>query len=798
VLPLPRIFVSAWHGLRTGRGTLALAFAILTASLAAGTVTFSIVDSVVLRELPYGTPEQLVGVSMPGAKPGSMSAVTPEAYFSWVDGAQAFIGLAASSPRAPLRFETSGQLDSLITRKATANLFDVLEVTPAAGRLFHPGDDRGGGPSIAILSYELWNRRFGADRSIVGRTINFGDDVREIIGVLPPGLWYPLEQSPPDIYVPYVATAADRANSRIRSLAVVGRLRPQATVEQGRADLQRLSSVAINVAPLHSYVVGSARPWLFLVLGAVAFVILSSCVNVAALFLVRAATRESEFAIREALGESRLMIGGGLLVEGVLMALSAGVVALGLSQWGLEMALSRIPPGTISRLSSVAIDHRVLGISILTAATCGALFSSGPAWLFSRSDLFGVMKSGGAALIGERRIERFLAVCLVGEVMVVSMLLVGSVLIVGSFVRITTADLGFDRRNIAVIPYERVYGNADTGSRQLLATSIRRELLERARAVPGVVDVAISTNASVPLAGGGVRYSINIPGVGETTGEDMLETRMVTPEYFRVMGMQLLSGRLFTAEDDAFGAPSVILINDVAVKRFFPDQDPIGRIVTFRGPATIVGVLRAVHFNGPEATARPEMYVPANQEVARGPSDFGSLLVRLTGNPTQVATAVRDSVRLTLASEPGAAQFVEDLFERLTAARRFNANVMSVLGLMAIALAVTGVYGTLQFIVTRQWREIGLRMALGASGRRLIQTVVWNAIRLVVAGLALGLAGAWLTSNTLRSLLFGVRSTEPSLYALVATIIVALAFCAAAIPAARAVAIDPSKTLRHE
>ena len=790
------ILTGALQGLRHARGTLLLAFAILTLAMTAAVVTFSVVDSVALRPLPYESPHHLVGVAMPGIRPGTVSGLSPADFFLLKDGAQAFVAIAASRPSTPIRLIGAGGSDPFTARRVTTNLFDVLGVKPVAGRLFEPNDERVGGPVAAVLSHELWTRRFGSDTSIFGRTIGFGTEQLQIVGVLPPGVWHPMELSPPDVYVPHVANEAERTNNRVRAMTVVARLKPGIEIDEARTDVSRVLTVPIVIQSLQDQVVGPSKRWLLLVLAAVAIVLMIACANVATLLLTRASTRAREFAIRASLGEERYTLGGSLLVESLAIAFAAGTAAIVLSVWGVAALTAALPPGLLTRVSTIAIDGRVTFAAIVSVIVCAVAFGTAPAWLAGRRDLMSLMNSAGGPIIGGRRVDRTLGAFLVAEVTVVCVLLVATTLVIRSFILITTADLGFDRRNVVTIEYQRDAIGSDA-ERQMTSETLRTALLARTKSVRGVAAAAISVNASAPLAGASVRYSVIIPGVGETRDDDRMETRIVTPEYFSVMGMRLISGRLFGPEDQS-GSQPVMLINEVAAQRFFRGRDPIGEIVMFRGPTTIVGVLRSVRFEGPEGDLRPEMYIPAAQERSRLPREMGSIVFRTGGRATEVGAAVREAIAPILGVEPDQPRLVDEHFRRLTAGRRFNATVMGVFGLIAMALGIIGVYGTVQFLVSQQFREFGLRLALGAPRPSVLRLVLGAALRRVMLGTAIGLMVAWAISGAFRSFVFGLSPTEPGVYAQVALFIAFFGLAAAAIPAARAARLDPAETLRRE
>ena len=791
------ILTNTVHGLRCARGTLALAFLILTLAMAAGTITFSIVDGVAFRPLPYDSPERLISIATPGPSEGTLVPITPSDFFALQDRAQALESIAASRPAPPLQLAHGDGSEALITRSVTPNLFAVLGVRAAVGRLFTTADAHPAGPQPVVLSHEIWTRRFAADAGVIGRTVAFGAQPLQVIGVLPEGVWHPMELNPPAAYLPYVATAADRANSRMRAMTVVARLGAGISLEQARADVVRVSTVPMVVQSLHDRVVGSARGWLLFLLAAVALVLVIACVNVATLLLARATTRAQEFAIRGSLGEPHRTLIGGLLLEGVVLALLSSGAAVVASLWGVEAAKAALPPGLLTRVSTIGIDGRVMAASVAVASLCAITFSAAPAWLATRFNLLSVMKAAGGPIVGGRRVDRSLALFLVTEVTVVCVLLVAAALVVRSFVEVTTTDLGFVRHDVATISYMRAATATTETARRIEGATLRNQVLATAKAVPGVIDAAIAVNGSVPLSGSSVRYSLVIPGFGEARGDEMFETRFVTPEYFNVIGMQLVSGRLFEPGDHA-GAPPVMLINEAAARRFFANRDPVGMVVPFRGATTIVGVLRSVRFDGPEGEIRPEMYFPADQQHLAFPRDFGNVVLRTDGRPLETGTSVREAIRPVLGVEPGSVEVVDDFFRRMTAGRRFNATVMAALGLIGLAIGVAGVYGTMQFLVTRQFRDIGLRLALGATPGRILRSVLAVALRRVAAGVTLGLMASWAISSAFQSFVFGITPTEFSVYLQVAGAIALVGIFAALLPAVRAAGLDPVETLRRE
>jgi predicted permease len=448
-------------------------------------------------------------------------------------------------------------------------------------------------------------------------------------------------------------------------------------------------------------------------------------------------------------------------------------------------------------VSTIAVDARVLIASIGAGVLCGLLAGGAPAWRLSHSQLFAQMKVGGG-VIGGRRQAQALGAFLVAEVAFVTVLLVATTLVVTSFVLVTTADLRFNRHDAITIDVSRSVQSVPKNDRQAAGSAFFADVLDRARAVPGVKSAGLIAGGTAPLGGGSTRYSLVIPGVGEVKGEDGFETRGVSPEYFSAMGLRLLRGRSFEASDRA-GAPAVAIINDLAARRYFPTRDPIGQVVTFREDTRIVGVVQNVRFHGPEADWHSELYVPVAQEPQPFDTLRAQLVIRTTGSAPATASAVREAIRPAMSGaavpEP---RFVDDAFRRLTADRRFNAGLMTIFGVVAVAIGCIGIYGTMTFVVAQQARAIGLRMALGASPSNVLRSILRESLWRVGVGVALGLIGARAVASLFTSLVFGVQATSLAVYAAVAIGLASVGVIAALVPARRAAQLDPLAALRAE
>jgi predicted permease len=534
---------------------------------------------------------------------------------------------------------------------------------------------------------------------------------------------------------------------------------------------------------------------MLLLLGSVAFVLLIACVNVANLLVARASSRSREASLRAALGASRWRLARGLLVESVLLAAGGAILGVAGAYWGVATIRAALPP-SLPRLSDVGIDLRVLGAAVgatlATGLVCGLL----PALQFSRPHLSSALGEGGrSGALGLAR-QRARSILLVSEVALAVVLLVGAGLFVSSFVKLIRVDLGIETSNVLTVG---VYPRIDfTATDRLDADRARagaqiRDVLERARAIPGVAVAAIASGTT-PLGTGWSRTSFSIPGQPKSEDpDDSPDQKTVTPEYFRAVGIPVLRGRAFTDADTAGGAEPVVIINDVAARRFFGDTDPIGTLVETSGKRTVVGVVRAVRLGGPEAPLRPEVYTPFTYARAFG----GTMFLRTAGDPQTVATAARAAVQsvLTDVVVPETQTF-DAMYDRLVVQRKFNMIVLALFGGLAMTIAAAGVYGVMAYTVQQRAPEIGVRMALGADRGQVLRMVLSRASVLMIAGVAIGLTAGWALARFITTFLFQVEPHDVLVYAAASGLLLLTGLAAAFVPARRAANVDPMSVLR--
>ena len=801
------MLVEAIRSLRQSRGVSLFVLFVLTLAIAAVTVTFSVVDAVVLRPLPFPDAGTLVAIEhQRGDRAMSQArALAATQYQALRDGVESFAGLAAVA-RGSHSIEGDGDTERVWSARVTASLFDVLGVRPMLGTPFTPTNEATGQDRVALIGYGLWSRRFARDPAIVGRTIRVAGGPLQIVGVMPEGFTYPLSDDRlAEIWTPYAIPEDERSGVNLSSyLHLVGRMRRGAALAQVQAQSdavrQRLAAASADqypaagrftVVPLHEWTVGPVSGWMVLVLVAVGLVLLIACANVANLLLTRAMDRTRELAIRSALGASRRRLVASLLTETAVLSMTAAALAIVLAWWGVEAARNGLPP-RIARAQLIALNLRVLVAAIVAAVLCSALVGVIPAVQAARHDLVAMLKHGSGGATSRSRWRQFI---LVSQIGFTAILLVATSMFVTSFVRLSRADLGFDRSRLLVLTSVGPIDGTVAG------------FADRLKAIPGISSVGGAAAGSPPLIaagfeGGSSATRLRVPGAADAAFV-LAEFNRVTPDYFATAGIPLLRGRTFADSEMSasmaaadLSRTSTVVLDQLAARQLFGDGDALGREVVFgKSQATVIGVVANVRMRGPEADSGPQAYFPGPQTA----SSY-SYLVRTS----QRASDLVPTVQATLASlrpannRPAQVRVVEDAFRNITARRRFSATVMTVLGLLAVLIGASGVYAVMSSLVAQRTREIGVRMALGATPRRILGTVVGQIGTFLAIGLAAGLPAAWAVSRAFGGLFFEVRPTDLWIYATVAVILTAICLGAALLPARRASSIDPLAALRAE
>jgi predicted permease len=769
----------------------------LALGLGANAAIFGVVNSVLLRPLPFPAPDALVVVWGRYPEFGRTSTSAPD-YRDWRDGIAAFEHLSAFVP-ASFNLSGPGEPEQVHGARVTANFFQALGVAPASGRTFVAGEDRDGAPDLAVIGDGLWRRRFSADPAIVGRTVQINDRPHTVAGIMPPGftsgeaheLWIPLNVENP---------AYPR---RAEFLTVIGRLAPGATVAQAQSQLdvvvrrlaaqypQTNSTIQAEVVSMQADLVREAKPALLVFTGAVALVLLIACANVANLLLARASARQREVAVRLALGASRGRLVRQLLTENLLLSVLGAAAGLVLAGWALD-ALRASGTTFVPRLTEIGVDWRVAGFAVALAIGTSLLFGLAPAVrLVALDGLPAALKEGArSATSGGLRFRNALVL---GEAALAIVLLAAAGLLLRSFVRLNQVDMGFDPRG--VLTYELILPTARYPDETTLVPIIDR-IVERTRAIPGVEAVAVSSD--LPLES--TNYlTFQLEGRVETRGgtSDVQPFR-VSPDHFAVLGIPLRSGRLLAASDDA-NAPAVAVVNEELVRRFLRGQDPIGRRIQVSdgsdSAATIVGVVGDVAQEGVSAAPYAQVYQP----IAQGPTRSIRVALRTTGNPLALANQARAA--LASADPELPLTKLRTMEERLSGSLtqpRVSMAVLAVFALLALALAAIGIYGVMSYAIARRTREIGIRIALGAQPRDVRRLVIGEGMRPVVAGVALGVAGALALTRLMRTLLYDVSPSDPMTLGAVAFLLTAVALVAAWVPARRATRVDALEALRSE
>ena len=811
---------AALRALRSSKTFTVVALSVLALGIGASTAIFSVVDAVVLRALPFDEHDRLVAVgqrSKPGARfgggpsddPQAVGTFAPQNYLDLVAQQQVFSSIAAIAGTAVTLREPGAEPEEIRAQRVTADFFTVLRSQPVLGHAFTVDNEVDGRNHVTVLSDGVWRRRFGADPAIVGKTLPLEGTAYTVAGVLGPDFEYPIgSPRPTELFVPYVVPP----NERIRDphtmsiyLQGIARLKPGVSLAQAQANMNQIAEALrqanpdwnkgtdLGVRPLRDQIVGAkTTQWMWMLLGAVGIVLVIACANVANLLLARASTREREMGVRTALGATRWQLMRQLIVESLVLAVAGTVLAVGLAWWGVGVIKNAIPDG-VAHVSAIAIDLRVLTAAAILALVTGLLFGLVPALQLSRPDLAFALKEGARGAGPGRARQRLRSALVIAEVALAVVLLVGATLFIGSFRTLMHIDPGFAPDHLLTALIQPHLSPPAPNAPPPSFAGQYKQILERLAATPGVTHAAV-ISGGMPMSGSMSISSITIPGRELTREDSNISVRRVTPDYFAAMHIPLVQGRVFT-DVDRDGAAPVVILNESAAKKYFPNGDALGKTISGNGERLVVGVVGDIYQSSLEVEPRTEEYVPVAQSSIVGVD----LMVHTAGDPYSVVPAVRAAVLSVLPDVPlRNVRSMDEVIARQIAQRRFNMLMLGLFGVLGLVISAVGIYGVMAYVVAQREREIGVRMALGASRGAVVGMVLRTAAALVLSGLVIGGLAALSLGGTAKAFLFRMSVTDPRVYAAAIGALVAAALVASLIPARRAASVDPLVALRAE
>jgi len=778
------------------------AVAILTLALGIGgcTAIFSVVNGVLLQPLPYAEPQQLVLLREIN-EDGNQMNVPEQNFKDWLAGTNSYQSMGFYNAGEG-NFAGGSEPVRVPSSSVSAGFFDVLRVRPLVGRALLQEDFAKGAAPVAVVSHALWQRVLASNRDLNGLSLRSFGYSFAIVGVMPPGFSFPARA---EVWMPSTVFSAENASRSAHNWRVIARLRPGVSLEASRRELSQIAkrihgefkdvtAVDATVLPLQDAFTARIRPALMLLLGAVAFLLLIACANVANMLLARATAQEKEFAVRAALGASRTRLVRQCVTESLLLALAGAGLGAVVAAWGVD-AMMAMAQGQIPRSDNVSVNGVVLGFALGLAILLSAVLGLIPGWRTGRLTLVSVMNEGGRGGStggAQAQVRNGLVVIQVALTLV---LLVGAGLLARSFGRVMAVDLGFQRENRIGMDLRIPRAGNKAESQKLI--QFVRQLEERIAALPGVMTVGGTNSAPLSNQGGNGRFLIEGRG---NSGDYWPNYRIASPGYFSAVGIPLLRGRIFDATDGPETAQVAVVSRDLAEK-VFPGEDPIGlRINTGNMDGeekfmSIVGVVGDVRDSGPENEVLGAIYV---HYLQRGGVSSFTWVIRAAGNPSALTSSLQEIVRSLNPELAPRFRTLEELFSGATAARQFNLTLLAVFAGVALALAALGIYGVLAYSVEQRTREIGIRMALGAQPGQVVQMVIRQGGMLVLAGVGIGLLGAIAASRLLTTMLFQTSAVDPGTYGVVALFLCVVAVLACVAPARHAAQVDPLVALRHD
>jgi putative ABC transport system permease protein len=786
--------------LKRNPGFTAVAVITLALGIGATTAIFTVVNAVLLRPLPYPHPEELVYVEEILDKFGATPFTGNREFVAWRNHSRTLSPVAAYM-FTWFNLTGGGEPEHVTCGLATAPFFSLLGVRPVTGRLFLPEEDRPGGPPVVILSEPLWKRRYGGDPSVVGKGVILDGTTYTVVGVLPASfvvpdafktdyaLWLPLAES-------------DTGAGPFRPVRVIGRLRRGTSLEASRAELNTILQSTraggpqgwvkgVAISPWQEQIIERSRLSLLLFLGAVGFLLLIACTNVANLLLSRAATRQKEVTVRLTVGAGRSRIVRQLLTESALLALLGGLLGLVLAHWGKDLLVAFISPN-LPALEPIVLDYRVLGFSLALAAVTGLAFGMVPALQASKVSLNEVLKEAGRSTSESRSGLLFRNVLTMGETALAMVLLVGAGLLFRSFLQVRGIDMGFKSQNILSMTIDLTPSQYTTPKVQ---AAFFEQVMERIKGLEGVQ--AVAGSSCPPLGNRTTSVTTELKVEGQAVDVPDAYSTAVSPDYFRTMGIPLVQGRYFT-EADRETSPSVAVVDESFARRYCPGGKCLGgRIGSWlrqKDMLTIVGVARNARDRA-ETEPTPKIYIPFSQAG----EPYMTVLVRTAGNPQLWTAAVRAQVASVDKNQPPHdLMTLEELRSKSLTPRRVNMLLVGAFAALGLILALVGIYGVVSYSVSQRTHEIGVRMALGAEYGDVLTAMVWQGLRSVLIGTAIGVAASLAVTRFLQTLLYGVKPTDPATFCAVGLLLSGVALLACYIPARRATKVDPMVALRYE
>jgi putative ABC transport system permease protein len=788
-----------------------IALTALTLGIGANTAIFSVVNGVLLSSLPYADADRLVVVweRKQGGKT-DQNVINLGNFFDWKDQNKVFADMAAFFDRS-FNLTGDGEPEEVPGQYATTNLFSVLGTNAILGRTFVEDDGRDGQPRVVVISYGLWQRRFGGDSQIVGRKITLNNEENTIIGVLPSQFGWHIQKGsqaskPADMWIPW-QVSNDLRGHRGRFASAVARLKPGLTTEQAQSDMDTISARlaqqypesntnwGVNVVPLRKQFTGEIRKPLLILLGAVGFVLLIACANVANLLLARASSRRKEIAVRAGLGASRWRIARQMLTESLVLSVVGGTLGVLVAWWGTKALVGLSPPGLI-KFGNLSISLPVLGVTLGLSLITGVVFGLAPALEAMRFDLHGALKEGGKNVGGTASSHYLRSLFVVTQVALALVLLIGAGLLTKSLNRLQSVEPGFNRANLLTVRISLPLSKYDSDPKRI---DFFKQAIAQMKTIPGVASVgAINT---LPFTGLYSGTTVEVEGQPKLPLGQELKTGICVTDanYFQAMQIPLKAGRLYT-DQEATEMRHVVLVNEAFVRKNLGGHDPLGKRLTIymkddNVPTEIIGVVGDNKHMGLDVAVEPMAYWPHPELVYPGMT----LVLRTRGDAASVAAAARNVIRTLDPQQPiGEVSTMENLLSSSVARSRFSATLLTVFSVVALVMAAVGIYGVMSYSVLQRTHEIGVRMALGAQRFDVLKLVVVKGIVLGIVGVAVGLAASFGLTRVISSLLFEVTTTDSTTFGAVSVGLFLVTLLACYIPARRATRVDPLKALRYE